>query len=94
MNIPEIKIVPQITESKVSAKGFINKEDIQRLVRNALIFLTPTIVLYATQLGGALSDHISLTLKDITPSAYVIGAFEGYVISTFLDYLKKLNNAK
>lgn len=90
MEVP--KVLPKFTEAKTSKKGFLNKEDLKKMLRNALVFLTPTILLYASQLTGALSDHGVLIAKDLIPSAFVIGAFEGYLISTAIDYLKKLNN--
>jgi len=89
MEIP--KILPQFTEAEVSRKGFLNIEDLKKMVKNMLVFLTPTIVLYGAQLLGTLNDHV-LSLSDLTPSTYVVGAFQGYLISTFLDYLKKLND--
>ena len=94
MEVPKIAVVPKFTEADVSKKGFINKEDLHKLGRNLLIFLIPTILLYAGQLTFALTDHTALTPQDLIPSAQVIGAFEGYIIAAVLDYLKKLNNGK
>jgi len=90
MEIP--KILPQFTETEVSRKGFLNIEDLKKMVRNILVFITPTIILYGAQLLGSLNDNIVLSLADLTPSKYVVGAFQGYLISTVLDYLKKLND--
>lgn len=90
MEIP--KILPKFTEAEVSKKGFLNIEDLKKMVRNMLVFLTPSILLYGAQLLGSLNDHILLSLNDLIPSPYVIGAFQGYLISTVLDYLKKLND--
>lgn len=92
MNLP--KVLPEFSEAKISPKGKLNAEDLKKMGRNALIFLTPTITLYAAQLLGALNAHGVLVLSDIAPGAGVIGAFQGYLISTVLDYLKKLNNGK
>jgi len=92
MDLP--KVLPQYTEDKVSKKGFLNKEDLQKLLKNMLVFLTPTFILYGSQLLGSLNDSTILALKDFIPSRFVIGAFEGYVISTAIDYLKKLNDGK
>lgn len=92
MEMP-IKVLPKYTEAKVSKVGFLNASDWKNIGVNALIFLTPTITLYGAQLLGVLNDR-NLALSDLLPSAYVVGAFEGYVISTGLDYLKKLNNVR
>jgi len=89
MEIP--KILPRLTEAEISPKGTLNIVDIKNILRNMLVFLTPTIILYLSQLTGALSNHTTLVASDLIPSAFVIGAFEGYLISTVIDYLKKLN---
>jgi hypothetical protein len=89
MTLPSI--LPRFTESDISPKGALNIEDLRKILRNMLVFLTPTILLYLAQLTGALSAHLTLNLADLIPSTFVIGAFEGYVISTVIDYLKKLN---
>ena len=86
-----LKVLPQFTEAKNSKAGFLNQEDLHKLCKNMLIFLTPTLVLYGGQLLGSLNSHTVLSLADLIPSSFVIGAFEGYLISTFMDYLKKLN---
>jgi hypothetical protein len=86
------KILPKYTDAKLSKAGWINKEDLKKIGKNALVFLTPTLTLYGAQLLGALNTSTILSLKDLIPSPYVIGAFEGYLIATFLDYLKKLND--
>lgn len=92
MDLP--KILPEFSEAKVAPKGKLNSDDVKRIFKNMLVFLTPTIFLYAAQLTGALKEHTALFLVDLLPSAYVIGAFEGYLISTGLDYLRKLNDGK
>jgi hypothetical protein len=92
MELP--KIIPEFSEAKVAPKGKLNIEDVNRMIRNALIFFTPTLVLYSAQLLGSLNDHTVLNFSDMVPSPYVVGAFQGYIISTFLDYLKKLNDGK
>ena len=92
MEIP--KIIPSFSEAKVSPKGKLNAADLNKIAKNMLIFLTPTLMLYGAQLLGILEQNTVLSLKDLVPSAFVIGAFEGYLISTALDYLKKLNDGK
>lgn len=94
MELPKIAILPKYTDAKLSKKGFLNKDDLKRIGKNMLVFLTPTITLYLAQLTGALSDHTALTYLDLIPSSFVIGAFQAYIISTILDYLKKLNDGK
>lgn len=88
------KILPAFSEAKISPRGKLNAEDLQKMWKNALIFLTPTITLYAAQLIASLNAHTILGLFDLIPNSFVIGAFEGYLISTGLDYLKKLNDGK
>ena len=92
MELP--KVLPEFSEAKVAPKGTLNKEDINKIFKNMLVFFTPTLMLYGAQLLGGLNDHTVLEISDLIPSSYVIGAFEGYVISTALDYLKKLNDNK
>lgn len=92
MEIRKVSVLPKFTEAKTSKRGFLNKEDLHNLLKNALVFLTPTITLYTVQLVSALNDHTALRLSDLVPSLVVIGAFEGHVIATFIDYLKKLND--
>lgn len=89
-----LKILPEFSEAKVSPPGKLNAEDLLKMWKNALIFFTPTITLYSVQLIAALNAHTILGLADLVPNAFVIGAFEGYLISTGLDYLKKLNDGK
>lgn len=86
------KVLPTFTTANISPKGSLNVDDLRKILRNMLVFLTPTILLYGAQLTGALGDHMILRIADLIPSAFVIGAFEGYVISTVIDYLKKLNS--
>lgn len=92
MELP--KILPEFSEAKVAPKGKLNTEDLKKMGKNALIFLTPSITLYAAQLLAALNAHTILSFADLIPNDYVIGAFQGYIISTGLDYLKKLNDGK
>ena len=87
-----LKVLPELSEAKIAPKGKLNAEDLKKMGRNMLIFLTPTFMLYGGQLIGAINDHTVLSLTDLVPSAFVVGAFEGYLISTLLDYLKKLND--
>ena len=87
-----LAVLPKFTEAKLSKKGFLNSQDLLKMGRNALVFLTPTLLLYLGQLSGVLSEGVTLTLIDLIPSAFVIGAFEAYIISTAIDYLKKLND--
>lgn len=91
MEIPKVSLLPKYTNADLSKKGFLNTEDIEKIVKNMLIFLTPTLVLYGSQLMVTLGSH-TLSLSDLVPSQTVIGAFQGYIISTALDYLKKLND--
>lgn len=92
MELP--KVIPEFSSAKVAPKGALNLEDINKMVKNALVFFTPTIVLYGAQLLGELNKVGVLHLTDLIPSTYVVGAFQGYIISTALDYLKKLNDGK
>ncbi len=92
MTLPSI--IPHLTTDSVSPSGTLNIDDIKKMVRNAIIFFVPVILLYGAQLTGALSNHMVLNMKDIVPSAFVIGAFEAHIIGTALDYLRKLNASK
>jgi len=87
-----VALLPKLSKAGISPKGKLNRKDIKKILRNMLIFITPTLVLYLAQLQGVLGDNITLTLADLIPSTYVIGAFEGYLISTVIDYLTKLND--
>ena len=87
-----VALLPKLSKAGISPKGKLNRKDIKKILRNMLIFITPTLVLYLAQLQGVLGDNITLTLADLIPSTYVIGAFERYLISTVIDYLTKLND--
>ena len=89
-----MKVIPHFTEAKVSKSGFLNKEDLKKMLKNGLVFFVPVVLLYGAQLTGAMTDHTILKLTDFIPSSFVIGAFEAHIIGTVLDYLKKLNQSK
>jgi len=62
-----VALLPKLSKAGISPKGKLNRKDIKKILRNMLIFITPTLVLYLAQLQGVLGDNITLTLADLIP---------------------------
>lgn len=92
MNLP--KVVPKFTDAKTSKVGFVNKEDIKKIIRDTIIFFAAPLLMYAGQLSSTLAlKHIILG-PDFVPNLTTIGTIEGWAIGIVINYLLKLNNGK
>lgn len=65
----------------------ISNPELQKVVKNGLVFLAPLGVLYL----GAVTLNIQdgLVLSDFTPSNEVLGAMVLYILNVALDFLRK-----
>lgn len=86
MELPKV-----YTNKKVSPVGQVNKKDIKKIARDALIFFAAPILIYLFQLQGTL-DATGFIVKfvDLVPTPQTIGAIEGWafgvLINTFLKF--------
>lgn len=67
----------------MSKKWEFNKKDLQRVVRNALIFLSPVVITELTLLQQG----------ELKPHTYFI-AFEVWAIGVAVDFFRKLKAGK
>ena len=81
------------SKAKVSPTGKVNKNDLQKWVRNLLVFLIPLVVVYLLQLSGVLQNK-ALEIKDLIPSQATQGAIELYAVNAVLDLLRKFRDGK
>ncbi len=77
-----IKILPHITEAKTSVSGFLNKEDIKAIAKNALKFSLPAVIVFFGQLQLGVAIKPALLVAALTLYGLIV------------DYLKKLNDGK
>lgn len=64
---------------KQSKRWTLNREDIQKIVRNALIFTAPVLITLLTMLQQGVND----------PKAYV-SAVQIWVIGVAIDFIRKV----
>jgi hypothetical protein len=80
-----------ISKAKVSPKGKFNKEDLKKMVSNAIVFIAPALVIYLAQVQGVL-DSGSFEFSDLLPSRLTQGAVWSWFMSTVIDAIKKLSD--
>lgn len=66
---------------KQSKKFDLNWGDIRNQIKASIVWLAPLVVLYIAQLQGALIDHKTLILADLTPNEMTVGGIQLYVIN-------------
>ena len=71
-----------------SSKWRLNAQDVQKWVRNALVFLAPVAMVYFGVVAGKLQDGVQLADFVVTPA--VQGAIALYVVNTATDFFRKL----
>ena len=79
------------TNAKVSPAGKINKEDLNKVVGNAVVFLAPLVLLYISQLNAGIQDGI-LSLGDFKPTLITIGGMQLYLLNALTDLLRKFTD--
>lgn len=80
------------SKAKVSPAGKLNKADIQRWLKNLLVFLAPLAIMYLLQLSGSLQNGV-LTWESLIPTTTTLGAIQLYVVNGLLDLLRKFTDA-
>lgn len=79
---------------KQSKKFDLNWGDIRNQIKASIVWLAPLVVLYIAQLQGALMDHKTLTLADLTPNSMTVGAVQLYVINQAFGLFNKFVSGK
>lgn len=77
----------------MSKKWTINKQDIKKIIKNALIFVSPVVLVY---LGSVLVNIKvdGFQLKDFNPSVEAVTAIMLWSINTLIDIFRKLQAGK
>lgn len=75
-------------EPTPSTAWAINRTEILKWGKNALIFLAPVIAIYLVFVQANLADGYNLS--DFVPNPIVIGAMLLYAINSILDFFRKL----
>lgn len=86
--------LPLYTQAKVSPQGTVNKADLQKIARDAAIFLAAPILVYFGQLSGTLGQKGVVLIPDLAPTLGTIGAMEGWFIGVVINFFLKLNDSK
>lgn len=74
-----------------SKKGELNKEDMRKALKSALIFLSPVMVIYLQGVGATMfvQGHVPV-LSDFIPNTITIGAiitwFYSQILGIFIRY--------
>lgn len=76
-----------------SVKWTLNKEELAKITKNALIFISPVILIY---LGFALVavNTDGFQVQDLIPNAESVTAMALWTINTLIDIFRKLNAGK
>lgn len=76
-----------------SIKWTLNKEEIAKVAKNALIFISPVVLIY---LGFALVavNKDGFQVSDFVPTAEAMTAMVLWVINTLIDIFRKLQTGK
>ena len=76
-----------------SIKWTLNKEELQKIVKNAGIFVSPVVLIY---LGFALVavNQDGFQVTDLIPNNESITAMVLWTINTFIDVFRKLSAGK
>ena len=74
----------------VSKPMSLNKTDYKLIVRSGLIFLAPVVLIYLTQVTGALSvQGHEFSYKDLIPSTFTQGGMVLFVLNRITDIIRK-----
>lgn len=78
IKMEDIKLVP-------------NETQLDKFRDNAILFLAPLGVIYASAIIGLLQveGHI-ISLNDFIPNSFQLGAMALYILNSVLDYLRKI----
>ena len=79
------------SKDKVSPKWKWNIADLQKMGKNALIFISPAILIYLAQVQGSLDN---LTWSSLVPNQMTIGAIWAWLLGIIVDGLRKLSDGK
>lgn len=77
-----------LVNNNMSKKGTLNRKDWNKIGKNALIFLAPSLLIYLLSVQQALQDGFAWS--DFAITTLTLGAIFGWAISTAIDFLKKL----
>ncbi len=84
--------MPLFTTAKVSPEGSVNKADLRKITRDALIFFAAPLLIYFSQISGTLAQNGIVLFHDLIPTLLTIGAIEGWAIGIAVNFLLKLND--
>lgn len=72
----------------------LNTTEYNKFIRNVITFLIPLVILYLGQVVATLNvEGNLLELVDFIPSSVTLGGMAYYVMSTLIDYKKKLDES-
>lgn len=71
-----------------SDKWHLTKSDVLRWVKNTLIFFSPVVIIYLVSVQTALNDGFSW--QDFQITTFVLGSIMTWLVSTLLDFFRKL----
>lgn len=80
------------TTQKISPVGQVNKQDLQKIVHDTLVFFSAPILMYLLQVQGTLAHNGILIFKDLAPSATTLGTIYGWGLSILINIFLKLKN--
>lgn len=74
----------------ISKKWTLNREEIQKVSKNAVVFFSPVALIY---LGFVLSavQKDGFQVKDLVPSSEAVTVIVLWIINTLIDILKKFS---
>ncbi len=88
-------MVNLFSEAKISPRWKVNAEDLNRLLKNALIFISPAVLIYLLQVQGTLTlEGHTFSTVDFLPSTFTKGAIMSWFISTLIDVFRKFQDGK
>lgn len=79
------------SKDKVSPKWKVNVDDLKRMLKNSLIFISPAILIYLSQIQGNLDN---LSFDSLKPNAMTIGAIWAWFLGIVIDFFRKLSDGK
>ena len=74
---------------KPSKAGTLNRQDLQKIAKNSVVFASPVVLIYLGFVLNAVQKD-GFQLNDLVPSSEAVTVIVLWIINTLIDTFKKL----